>query len=145
MELSIVAMKSDTIVNCTPHPVNIYDADKNGVIANFPTSNYAPRLEQRPQQKMGVITAPNGTSICVFSPQKFEGVTGLPDCEYGDHPDIIVSMLVGQRLQETKQWSGAVYGADSGPAAVVRNEKGQIQGTTRLVQYCARQVLNRKV
>jgi hypothetical protein len=119
----------------------VYDEEGKKVIASFPKTDYAPRLDQEPQMSLGNLTLPNGLTIPVCSPQKFKELEGLPPYESPEKcPDIIVSMLVGQKLQETGQWPGAVFGPDTNKGAV-RSDKGQIIGTKCLIQYCARRAL----
>lgn len=129
------------ILNCTPHDVCLYDAEGKNKVHTFARSGTVPRLEQEPQKELGKLTLPNGVAITIVSPQKFKDVEGLPAYESPEKcPDIIVSMLVGQRLQETGKWPGAVYGPDMGKTGEVRSPEGQIIGTKVLIQYCARKV-----
>lgn len=69
----------------------------------------------------------------VFQPK----YTGLSHAVSGS---IIVSMVVAQWLAprpDVIQQLGitAIYSPDTGPQGVVRNERGEIVGTTRLVKY----------
>lgn len=137
-----MAALSPTVINCTPHPVVVFNAEGTEVLATFACTDYQPRLAEEAQEQVGFLQRPDGTQVPVVSPQKFKGVTGLPPVDGEECPDIIVSMLVGQKLRETGEWAGAVYGPDTGKGAV-RDENGRIKGTTRLIQYCARKALNK--
>ncbi len=125
------------IINCTPHDVCVYDGKGVKVKATFSRSAYAPRLSQEPQREVGSLTTASGEIIPVYSPQKFGEVEGLPPYDEGNCPDIIVSMLVGKKLQEIGTWPGGVYGPDTGQN-VVRGADGEIMGTKCLIEYCAR-------
>lgn len=136
-----MASVSGTLMNCTGLNVFIYDEEGVSVVEEYPRSEFSARLTQESQIQVGRITTTTGKIIPVYSPQKFGPIEGLPS--YDDEkncPDIIVPMLVGQKLQETGAWPGAVLGPDTG-MGVVRGDKGQIVGTKWLVQYCARKVL----
>lgn len=136
-----MASVTNTMINCTPHDLHVYDEKGENVVVTYHRSQYAPRLGQEPQKQVGSITTESGKNIPVYSPQKFGNVEGLPPCGEGSCPDIIVSMLVGQKLQESGSWPGGVFGPDTGKGAV-RAENGQIKGTMRLIQYCACKTLN---
>ena len=125
------------MINCTPHDVHVYDEAGKEIQVTYPRSDYVLRLIQKPQTEVGPLTAPNGRIISVYSPQEFGDVEGLPSYESGHCPDILVSLLVGQRLRENGAWPGGVFGPDTGTGAV-RDEKGQIIGTKWLIQYSAR-------
>lgn len=129
------------IINCTPHPVNVYDEKGENLLHSYSKSEYVARCAQEPQTQVGTMKTASGKEIPVYSSPKFGDVVGLPICADGKEcPDIIVSMVVGQALQESGQWSGAVLGPDTGVGAV--RENGQIRGTTRLIQYCARKAID---
>ncbi len=130
---------TNPMINYTHHNVNVYDESGKNIVAIYPPSGYVLRLGQEPQQQVGSLTTEGGKSIPVYSPQKFGDVEGLPPCKKGNCPDIIVSMLVGQKLQESGSWFGGVYGPDTGKGAV--RENGEIKGTKWLIQYCARKAL----
>ncbi len=129
------------MINCTPHDIHVYDDAGKEIIATYPRSGHELRLAQAPQVQVGELTTESGKTIRVYSPQEFGDVEGLPPCKDGDCPDILVSMVAALKLKETGSWSGGVFGPDTGKGAV-RAENGQITGTTRLIQYCARRALN---
>ena len=65
----------------------------------------------------------------------FSDVVGLPSDEEFQ-PDILVSMPVGEFLRNhPERYGGAVFGPDTGPDGVVRDQRGTILGTTRLLLY----------
>ena len=74
------------------------------------------------------------SSIPVILAPLFTSVEGLPG--KGFLPDILVSMPVGEILRnEPETYKGAVYGPDTGPDGVLRDDKGVIKGTFGLVLY----------
>ncbi len=127
--------------NCTPHDIHVYNDEGTEIIETYPRSGHVLRLTEEPQKQIGELLTENGKTIPVVSQQEFGDVEGLPSCKDGHCPDILVSMLAALKLKETRSWPGAVFGPDTGKEAV-RAENGQIIGTTRLIQYCARRALN---
>jgi len=134
------------LLNCTPHDIHVYDKDtkythdQDGetALVTFRKSDYVARIGTREQSHMGEIITEGGKTFPVFTPQCFTDVQGLPPCKDGKCVSIIVAMLVGQKLKETGEYNGDVFGPDTNHAAV-RNTNGQLVGTTRFVRYCERQ------
>ncbi len=124
-----------SLINCTPHPINIYDEEGKTLVETIATSGHLARLEEEPQQQTGTITTPSGANIKVCTPQQFKDLKGLPEQR---ESDIVVSMLVAKKLLETGEWQGAIYGPDTGTGAV--RENGRIMGCRWLIKYQDRKV-----
>lgn len=119
--------------NHTPHDIIIY---KDGnVVASFPPSTPILRLTQTTQSHTHEIQLVMGNnSITIASPPQY---VGLSDAVSGD---ILVSQLVAQWLvdhPDVQKFHGitSIYSPDTGPGGVVRNEKGEIIGTKKLIKY----------
>lgn len=138
-------LTSLNLMNCTSQDIVLYSENSEDIIVEFPKATiYVAHLEEEHPQKIGHLTTKEGFSIPVYSPQKVKKVQGLPLYEGLERcSDIIVSSLVGEMLQKTQQWPGAVYGPDSAIEAVLL-DKRQILKITCLIQYCARKALNPK-
>lgn len=116
-----------TFRNLTPHALTIVYPDQSNLIV-IPSTGMA-RLISLEQKEIETISG-----IQVVGPQNFISVEGLGDT-LGDTP-ILVSMPVGEYLARNPAfYNGPVYGPDTSPIGVVRNEKGEITGTKRLVRY----------
>ena len=102
------------IVNCTPHPVHIVDADGN-VVRTIEPNGTPIRLASR--------TVPAGEHDGIaLSKTEFGEPVGLPDPEEGTL--FIVSQIVKNALPERRDLVV--------PAEVVRDDKGQIIGCRSL-------------
>lgn len=117
------------IVNHTPHGINVYTED--GTYAfYFPAQQPCIRLDTAPVEPC----APISGGIATIAPPRYTGL--LPASGFG--PDIIVSQLVATYLMDHPEVAPQVktiYCPDTGPAGAVRNDKGEITGTKRLVRY----------
>ncbi len=122
----------ETIVNLTPHTVSIYHESKEFKVFEFYPCDTVMRLEneeQKPMGKMNVV-------VPVYSPPQFKGISPSDWVPEKGTDGVIVSMLVAQYIVEHGMMDGVkVYVPDTGPAAVVRDDKGAIKGTTRLCRY----------
>jgi len=118
-------------INTTPRDIVIVNDDKS-VVRTFAKSGVDVRQKSAPQKEISFPTV----GLTVVNRQIFTSVEGLADLP--DASWILVSMPVGEYFasnrHQCKHW---VFGPDTGPAAVVRDEKGQICGTKRLVFYSA--------
>lgn len=121
-----------SFLNCTPHALNLYK--DNELLETIPSSGFIARLTQEPQKDLGKLILKNGSEFPVISAPTFKEVEGLPTQETNRPIDIIVSMLVAEKLKTTG-WNGRVYVPDTGPKGVVRDENGTIIGTKNLIQY----------
>lgn len=140
MAAHMTAIGSSTLVNCTPHPIHVYNVSDDGstkeIIETYPPSGIVPRLKQTAQEQIDTIPASlEGRVVPIYSAPQLGAVEGLPEFAEGEHKPIIVSLLVAQQLRDTKSWPCAVYAPDTGPAGVVRDDKGQIIGTKWLIEY----------
>lgn len=124
---------SSGIINLTPHDVVVVGDDSDDPLHTFPAHGGQARLTSAEQRLVEII---NG-NVPVYEPQKFTGIAwpeNLPKNPSG----VIVSMAVGEHCRlaaEDKNLGFRVYGPDTSPAGAVRNDKGQIVGTKRLVRY----------
>lgn len=122
---------SAPFINCTPHDISVV---QNGETKTFAKSNVELRLTSAPQIKLPF----DHTGVSVVTKQTFVGVEWPVNHGIKDSAWILVSMPVGDYFaahpKECKHW---VFGPDTGPEAAIRNEKGQIVGTTRLIFYAA--------
>lgn len=107
-------------INTTPHDI-VYYADGKAV-KTFPKAVDSLRLTSAETEAF------TNDGMPVVSAPKFTGVVGtLPP------GPILVSMPVGNFLATTGRKE--VFGPDTGPESVVRDDKGQIIGCKRFVQY----------
>ena len=124
-------MKATQIVNLTPHSIKLYA--NSGTITMFPPRGKVIRLQSIEQQSESVTI--NGDSVPISSPPCFEPVIYWPmmkDCHA-----VLVSMPVGQIIQRNPEFGPPyeVWGPDTGPDHVVRDEDGCILGTTQFIRY----------
>ena len=129
-EIAFFSSEFATFKNYTPHAITIVKTEDGQDIC-IPSHGCA-RLRSEPQQKLGEI---DGVSI--VSAQKFFGLDlqHSPDLNNDTSP-ILVSMPVGEFIANNPEvYAGSVYGPDTSPTGVVRNEKGEIVGTRRLIRY----------
>ena len=119
------------MVNLTPHDINICVDGHTSPTYVVPRSGVVARLNSE-QTQIGDF---NG--IPLYSPQKFTGVSGVVMGEYG--PPIIVSALVGEFMAKEIESKGltrrTIYSPDTSPNGSVRDDKGRIIGTKRLICY----------
>jgi len=106
------------VVNTTPHDVTIFDEDDDAIV--LPSH---PGHQLRLKEVYGKARTHRGVKI-VGAPE-YIGINGkIPD------GPMIVSALVGARMTARKH----VYGIDTG-AGAVRNKKGEIIGSKRVVLF----------
>lgn len=117
------------LINYTPHTIWIY-GDNGGLTCLLKEDSNEPiRLLEEAGQSLGMINK----NIPVISPCKYRGVSHLPETP-GE--SIIVSMLVAVYLKEHfAVYFEHIFAPDTGQDGAVRNSKGQIIGTKRLIQY----------
>ncbi len=136
------------IINCTDSDVHVHLAD--GRIVTYPRSGTVACVKSKVTADPDIFD--NGVPvehIREFPTQTWEftvkNPTQIPDGTYSDRaslcyvtglPDgygpIIVSAEVGQQMRGTNR---RVYGINTSPEAVARNDKNNIVGTRSLVQY----------
>lgn len=114
--------------NFTPHTVKLYL--QNGDVIEIPSEGRVYLISE--QHKCSEITV-NGCIVELVSKQIFTGVKGLPD---DTTKPIIIPMVVGEYLDtHPSDYKGCYYSPDTSPEGVVRDTKGDIIGTKRLVTY----------
>lgn len=126
--------KVTDIRNLTPHDVHVLVCggafDNLDDKVTFKAQDVCVRVKTK-QQKL-LYTLPNGAQV--WTPASFEdgelqGFPYLPDADQ-DHPDLIVSMVVGNAIPSW--YRGCVYTPDTGPASAVRDDSGKIVAVKRL-------------
>lgn len=116
-----------TLINLTPHAVKIYAADGATLLTEVPPSGTVCRVKTLPQAPAGALDI-GGVAVPLVTPQKFTAeVTGLPQ----DPQAAILVGIVGLESVLAAH-PGPVYVTDTGPASVVRDDKGAILGVRRL-------------
>ena len=126
----------NSIINLTPHDVVVYDSKGETVLHVFRACGDVARVNSAPQHYVKTIVS----SVPVFEAQTFTDIQ-WPKSVLSDQQNelegVLVSMPVGQQCANNsdESVSFSVYGPDTSPEGVVRNESGQIIGTKRLVQY----------
>ena len=133
-------MTEPTMVNTTPHTVTLYVC-KDIIVDYAADKERQLRLAEQPGEDRGTAHG-----VPTRGPPQW---TGLVPMSWGPSPfsdidgpiDLLVSMPVGNYLAANGLPPGwrervhAVYGPDTGPAAVVRDDSGQIRGTRALIRY----------
>lgn len=126
------------IYNSVPHAVDI--VDRSGDIVSIPPNDdgYVARLVGPKQQEVAPPPGDEDLQRFVFVERPtYTGIEGLPpNLQPGDI--VIVSMLVAEYV--TANPDAALQGVvfvvpDSGKEGGLRNERGQIVGSRRLVVY----------
>lgn len=114
------------VINLTPHTINVCD-DAGNVVQSFPPSGTQARCATIEAEAPPV----NGVRATT---QRFGKIEGLPapqkDTVY------LVSMVVGQAVRDGSASPRTdVYGPNTSPGSVVRDESGQIKGVKSFVHY----------
>ena len=124
------------VINTTPHEIVVWGTGdaSDTVIARFPPARDAQlRMKTTPVVKL----PPLNDVVPVVSAPAFVSFDG--PVEDMLESTLIVSMPVGEFIRQNHDAPEfecmRVYGPDTGPDAVVRNDSGQIVGTGRLVLY----------
>ncbi len=124
------------LTNWTPHDIVVYDDAGKSIIMTYKASGQVARVDVGMQLKLGELHP----GIPVIEAQDFDkGTLVISNSEEdGRAPyGILVSMPVGDFLAKYPgMFCGPVYGPDTSPVGVIRDDKGQIKGTKRLVCYC---------
>lgn len=112
-------------INLCPHDIVLSLED---ITFEFKTTRCLRLVE-----KEGNVLPNEYELVPVLSPPEYIGLNFTP--EPGSR--IIVSQLVAQYLKEHQETFklGAVYAPDTGPRGAVRDDKGQIIGTKRLIKF----------
>ena len=131
-------MANPVLINTTPHTVSLY-LSGDTVVDYPPDKQCALRLIEQPGEKYA-----DEHGVPVHGPPQWVGLSWLefPRKDIEGKIDLLVSMPVGNylrergmgpMLRESGVWN--VYGPNTGPDKVVRNDAGQIVGTTELILY----------
>lgn len=118
----------DKILNLCPHDVNVYVDGK--LRFHFPPANAKNPLRLNQEEaKLSV----DDDDLPVTSPPIYTGLNFKP--EPGSR--VIVSQIVAVHLEahQNEYKLKNVYSPDSSPEGGVRDDKGQISGTKRLIKY----------
>lgn len=135
-----------SIWNLTPHDITVVNPENPAeVVHTFPASGHILRLKAKEQHVVEILVDEKkeanmleGKKIAVVEAQTFTDLEWPKDLDLEAHnvQGIIVSMPVGEWMRQRRKDVGvAVYGVDSSPEGVVRDKKGAIVGTKRLVMY----------
>lgn len=120
-------------LNCTPHPVVIYDSTGTKILATIPPSQWTIRVLTPPQRERAPVEI-DGAEVPVVSAQDFEAgeVTGVPPCdEFEQQNTTLIVGVIGAEAVDSL-WCGPVYVTDTGPESAVRDPSGRILGVRRL-------------
>jgi len=121
------------VVNLTPHEVAV--AWEDGGSLAYPPSGEVARLIPRDPDPVRALEDALGVQVVTAPHFEDSVLTGLPLKMDDGETAILVSMPVGQFLQNVPDlWRGPVLGPDSGPTAI-RDAGGQIKAVRRLVCY----------
>jgi hypothetical protein len=122
-------MEGSLPVNYCPHDIHVYN-EKNEKIHTFKCKPVSIRLIETEGDVVETLRGDEG-EISAKTPSMYMGLTRMPE-----ERSIICSQVVAQFLVEHRM-SGIdhCYVPDTGPKGSVRNEKGEIIGTKRLIKY----------
>ncbi len=120
--------------NLTPHDIHIKFGSIDGakmyrVIRRDPQASVVAIAE--PQE---IIPETSGLlGVDVVYPPSYSSIRGLPA---DSSTNIIVSKIVAEEMVSMQMvWTGLVLVPDTGPDGVIRDDKGRICGTKRLMSY----------
>jgi len=125
------------LINLTPHDIHVYLSETEKT--TIPRSSKVARVRQAPAVQCRELHSEYGLDkpVSVMQAPVFLGVE-WPDFEFSDFSGVVVSMVVGQAVQKmpaSERPPVAVFGPDTSPSAVIRDQEGQIKGVTRLLAY----------
>lgn len=117
--------------NLITHDIVIVTSDDPLEDVVYPPSDIEARVDTK-QKFIGI----REDGVHVYSPPILFGLTNMPKVLKSD---VIVSMMVGKYLQDNTEELSLngykVYGPDTGPKSVVKNDKGFPRGVKQLIQY----------
>ena len=127
---------SKQLLNLTPHDIYVYPKGDASLLILYEKSGIIARMLGSPQEYLGDLD----DSCPIYSPQTFDSIDpNEPPANVYSHTGIIVSMPVAEWLAKNRRGSrwgeGPVYSPDTGPEGSIRDERGRIIGTKRLVRY----------
>jgi len=127
------------VLNLTPHKIVVYDGEGDKILKEYEPHGFVVRLKSATQKVCHSASLTYSVPIC--DPQRFIDIILPPDEKVLQSADaIIVSAPVGQYFMDEFQTSEFcpsydVLGPDTGPQSVLRDDKGNIKGVTRLNLY----------
>lgn len=131
-------MTDSVLINTTPHTVSLHLSEDT--VADYPPDKKcALRLIEQPGEKHADA---HGVPVC--SPPQWVGLSWMtfPRDDIKVPVDLLVSMPVGNYFRQhgispVLREAGVrhVFGPNTGPGAVVRDDAGQIVGTRELIRY----------
>jgi len=133
---------NELLLNLTPHNIVVYPNDETKKLIMYAKSGVVARLNTRKQAILEVLE----DGCPVYEPQDFSSISPKyppKDKFKKSMRGVIVSMPVAQWLCDTDgngldrvyaEW-GEIFCADTGPDGAIRDDKGIIIGTKRLVRY----------
>jgi len=112
------------IINLTPHTIKVMVGEN---VIEFPASGTIARCQTIEVDEEPVLDLP------VVS-QRFGAIEGLPEPQ--KDTIYLVSMVVGQAVANGAYSARYdVYGPNTSPSSVIRDDKGQISAVRSLVRY----------
>jgi hypothetical protein len=123
-------------VNHTPHSLVIYDRTGTQVLTTLPAAVPPMRLISGAPALAGVVDLDPGEVPAIQPPCYI----GIYDAHAFKSDSILVSQLAAAWLVGEGKERGAphfthIYAPDTGPESAVRNDKGEILGVKRFIQY----------
>jgi hypothetical protein len=118
------------LLNLTPHDITIFNGKTKEILFVIPASKLILRLEENDREATFLLY---DKIPCARSPE-YKGLNAEPP----KGKDIIVSQLVAEYIAshfEEYRDVGSVFTPDTGFQNGIRNDKGQIIGTTLLLHY----------
>lgn len=126
--------------NCMPHALTIFNEDKTAVVYQKDRGYEPLRLVESMDKAVACQVLIDSIGVPEFQGKRVAIACRMGTPKYDrlnvPPPDgpVIVSDLVARHLLETG-FKHAIYSPDTNPTVVVRNDKGAIVGTTRLVRH----------
>uniref|UniRef100_A0A6C0CKB1 Uncharacterized protein n=1 Tax=viral metagenome TaxID=1070528 RepID=A0A6C0CKB1_9ZZZZ len=113
----------EKLQNFTPHDISLYLIDDQ--IFVFPRNGKVARLSEKP------VEYTTFDQIPCRPPYTYGDVEGIGECK----ENMIVSALVAEKCCHLQGYKN-VFSPDMGKDGAIRDEKGAIVGTKRLVKWC---------
>lgn len=122
---------AETIANLLPHDLTIGDVVwpplyKGGLRAESECEDLGTK----------VFVGPDGKNVKIecTGPPKYTGKL-VPDIDLTKFDNIAVSDICYSVIKDYKLFSGGIYGPNTQPKYAKRNEKGQVIGSTKLIEF----------
>jgi hypothetical protein len=129
-----LSTKLANAVNLTPHDVVLMDAEGQELMT-FPASGHSLRVVKFTEAKISKATVAGASVEIIHGPRTpvATNFDDLPDL-IRQAPAMIVSAITADAAWETME-GVLLFVPDTGPEAVVRDDKGQIRGVKRFILY----------